>query len=66
MRIWQYLCIGAAYPLIEEDPMAKSQKRSNREAKKPKAAKPKPAATSSAPSLLQGGAAGKKPAKSPK
>ncbi len=46
--------------------MAKSQKRSNREAKKPKAAKPKPAATSSAPSLLQGGAAGKKPAKSPK
>jgi hypothetical protein len=43
--------------------MAKSQKRSNREVKKPKAVKPKPVATSSPPSILQGGASGKKTAK---
>jgi hypothetical protein len=44
--------------------MAKSQKRSNREVKKPKATKPKPPATSSASSIIPSGNAGKKVAKS--
>lgn len=46
-----------------ENDMAKSQKRSNREAKKPKAVKPKIPATSSAPSIVPGSTAGRKPAK---
>lgn len=46
--------------------MAKSQKRSNREAKKPKAVKAKPVATSSASPILQNVAGGRKPAKAAK
>jgi hypothetical protein len=40
-------CGGANLPADQEPTMAKGQQRSNREAKKPKAEKPKPAATSS-------------------
>jgi hypothetical protein len=50
-------------PTAVENSMAKSQKRSNREAKKPKAVKPKPSATSSTPSVVPGSTAGRKPAK---
>ncbi len=50
-------------PTAVENDMAKSQKRSNREAKKPKAVKPKIPATSSAPSIVPGSTAGRKSAK---
>ncbi len=46
--------------------MAKSQKRSNREAKKPKKVKPKPVATSSASPILQNVESRRKPAKAAK
>ena len=43
--------------------MAKGQKRSNREVKKPKAVKPKPAVAITSPVMQQSGSGGKKPSK---
>lgn len=50
-------------PTAVENSMAKSQKRSHRDAKKPKAVKPETPATSPASSLVPGSAAGMEPVK---
>ena len=46
--------------------MAKGQKRSNREVKKPKAVKPKPAVAITSPVMVQSGKGGKKLSKAGK
>ena len=48
--------LGAGHSALLETPMAKGQKKSNREARKPKAEKPKQNA--STPSLTPGGIKG--------